>query len=298
MSDIFADKNIYPHKGKIKSHFGGFYDTVFIAFLPFFKVNGQASDKSNYKKSSQISLEEVKKRYPTLKDTPRFGVEFFSYIDTDYPTDKEVFETGEVVGWNKVVKGTGFVDCSELNKALRTSIGALRQVFRRPELVEELNVYTGSQKIWHPTEGCFDVLSKMAIYKSFKLLGKNQIVVADEFYETSLTLNLNEVTDFEFSEKVAGLDRYLYSVDREVLFMIDWDSFFFLIATDQDKLKKINEECLFEGFFCNDDTQHDWDYNDGEVQELLHIEETQKSLTSQLNPKNLDADSGSKKYNN
>ncbi len=29
MTDIFTNKNIYPHKGKIKGHYKDFYETVF-----------------------------------------------------------------------------------------------------------------------------------------------------------------------------------------------------------------------------------------------------------------------------
>ena len=58
MNDIF--NNIYPDEGKIKDHFKDFYDTVFVAFLPFFQVDRQPSDLTNLKKSKQISYEEAK----------------------------------------------------------------------------------------------------------------------------------------------------------------------------------------------------------------------------------------------
>lgn len=281
MNNIFTD-NIYPHKGEIKDHFKDFYyDTVFIAFLPFFQVDRQPTDKANFKKSKQITYEGAEQEIEVLKDIPPFNTSIFSYSNKDYPSDEEIFETGKIIKWNTIIKGAGLADYSELNKAFRTSIGALRQVFRRPELTEKLNSYSDSQNIWYPTEGGFDALSKVAIYKTFKLLGKNQIVVTDEFYETTSILELDKLTDFEFSEKVSYKDYYLYSSDKEVLFTIEWDSFFFLIATDSEKMKKIREESLFEGFLCNDKTQHEWDYKEGELQELLDIEEKQKLFASQ-----------------
>ncbi len=280
MSDIFTD-NIYPHKGEIKDHFKNFYDTVFIALLPFFQVDRQPTDKTNFKKSKQITYEEAKQEIEILKDIPPFNANIFSYSNKDYPSDEEIFETGKVITWETIIKGAELTDYSELNKALKTSIGALRQIFRKPELTKKLNDFTDSRNIWHPTEGGFDTLSKVAIYKTFKLLEKNQIVVTDEFYETTSILELDKLTDFEFSEKVNYKDYYLYSSDKEVLFTIEWDSFFFLIATDSEKMKKISEESLFEGFLCNDKTQHEWDYKEGEFQELLDIEEKQKLLASQ-----------------
>jgi hypothetical protein len=281
MSDIFTDKNIYPHEGKIKDHFKDFYDTVFVAFLPFFQIDRQPTDKTNFKKSKQITFEEAKQEMDFLNNIPKPNAEIYSYSNNEYPTDEEIYKIGKTITWATLIKGAGLADYSELNKALRTSIGAVRKIFQRPELTEKLNKFSDSQNIWHPTEGGFDTLSKVAIYKTFKLLGKNQIIVTDEFYETTSILELDNLSDFEFSEKVSFKDYYVYSVDKEVLFTIEWDSFFFLIATDLKKMQQIIEENLFEGFLCNDKTQHEWDYNEGELKSLLDIEEKQKIKTAQ-----------------
>ena len=42
MKDIFSIQKLYTHQGKIKSHFENHYDSVFIAFLSFFKMNSEA----------------------------------------------------------------------------------------------------------------------------------------------------------------------------------------------------------------------------------------------------------------
>jgi len=279
MNDIF-NNNIYPHEGKIKEHFKDFYDSVFVAFLPFFQVDRQPNDKANLKKAKHITYEEARQEMEFLKDIPKPNAEIYSYSNNEYPTDKEIFDSGQAISWDAIIKGSGLKDYSELNKALRTSIGALRQVFRRPELTEKLNNYTTNQSIWHPTEGGFDILSKVAIYKAFKLLDKNEIIVINEFYETTLTLELDKLTEFEFSEKVGYKDYYIYSSDKELLFTIEWDSFFFLIATGQEKMNKIISSNLFEGFICNEKTEHTWDYKEGEIQKSLDIEEKQKILTA------------------
>lgn len=275
MKDIFKN-NIYPHEGKIKDHFEDFYDTVFVAFLPFFQVERQPTEKTNFKKSKQITFEEAKQEMEFLNDIPKPNAEIYSYSNNEYPTDEEIYKSGKIVTWTMVVKGAGLADYSELNKALRTSIGAIRKIFQRPELTEKLNKFSDSRNIWHPTEGGFDTLSKVAIYKTFKLLGKNQIIVTDEFYETTSILELDSLSDFEFSEKVSFKDYYVYSVDKEVLFTIEWDSFFFLIATNNEKMQQLIKANLFEGFLCNNKTQHEWDYREGELQVLLGIEEKQK----------------------
>ncbi|MGZ5280640.1 MAG: DUF2711 family protein [Bacteroidia bacterium] len=279
MSDIFTDKNIYPHEGKIKDHFKDFYNTVFIAFLPFFQVDRQPDNETNLKKSKQITYVEAKEEIEDLKDIPPFNANIFSYSNKDYPTDEEVYKSGKIISWDTIVKGSGLANYSELNKALRTSIGALRQDFQRPELTEKLNNYTGIHNIWHPTEGGFDTISKISIYNAFKLLGKNQVIVIDEFYETTSTLELNNLTEIDFAEKVGYKDYFIFSSDKELLFTIEWDSFFFLIATDKDKMNKIISGKLFEGFLCDEKTEHNWDYEEGEIQKYLDIEEKQKLLT-------------------
>jgi hypothetical protein len=282
MTDIFADKKIYPHEGKIKDHFKVFYESAFIAFLPFFKVNRQHTDNTNFKKSKQITHEEARRELDILKDIPPFNANIYSYSNKDYPTEQEIFDSGQAISWDTIIKGSGLKDNSELNKALWTSIGALRQFFSRPDLTEKLNNYTTNQSIWHPTEGGFDILSKVAIYKAFKLLNKNEIIVTDEFYETTSKLELDKLTDFEFSEKVGYKDYFIYSSDKELLFTLEWDSFFFLIATGQEKMNKIISSNLFEGFLCNEKTEHTWDYEEGEIQKYLDIEEKQKLLTTEL----------------
>ena len=279
MSDIF-NNNIYPHEGKIKDHFKDFYDSVFVAFLPFFQVDRQPTDKANLKKAKHITYEDAKQEMEFLKDIPKPNAEIYSYSNNEYPTDKEIFEKGKAVVWSEIINGAGLNDFSELNKALRTSIGALRKVFQRPGLTEKVNDYTDSQNIWHPTEGGFDTLSKVAVYKTFKLLGKNQIIITDEFYETTSILDIDKLSDFEFTEKVSFKDYYLYSEDKKILFTIEWDSFFFLIATGQENMNKIISSNLFEGFVCNEKTEHNWDYEDGEIQKYLDIEERQKLLTA------------------
>lgn len=283
MSDIFTDNNIYPHKEKIKDHFKDFYNTAFVAFLPFFKVEKPRAEKTNYKKSKQITFDEAIENLEIFKDIPEFDADIFSYRNDDYPSSSEIFNTGVAIRWKDIIKGAELENSSELNKALRTSIGGLRQFFQRPELAKKLNNYTDSESIWHPTEGSFDAISLVAIYKVFKLLRKNQIVLVDEFYKKTRIIELNKLNEFEFHEKVDFKDYYLYSSDREILFTIEWDSFFFLIATNNDNMRQILDANLFEGFLCEDTTIHNWDYKEGELQALLVDEE--KQITNEAKTK-------------
>jgi len=261
MGNIFDDEKLYPNEGAIKKHFKDHYDTVFIALLPFFQLDREETDKANLKKAKLLSHEEALKEIDFLKNLPEANREIYSYDNERYPADKDIFREGKAIPWKNIVNDSTLTGYAELNTALRTSIGALNRNFTRPDLMEKLNNFTDRESIYHPTEGAFGMLSKMAIYKAFKLLGKNQIMITDEFYENTSTVNLDQLTEYEFCDEIGGKDYYLYSADKETLFTIEWDSFFFLIATDQNKMDQLIASNLFEGFLCNDDTDHYWEYS-------------------------------------
>ncbi|PKB15274.1 DUF2711 family protein [Flavobacterium sp. 5] len=275
MRNIFEGKNIYPHDGKIKDHFKDFYNSVYVAYLPFFRIENHLSKSDNYKKFEKITLENAKKEIDVLNNIQVPIAEILSYSNEDYPTDFEIYNNGKIINWKTIINEIGLKDNTDINKALRTSIGALRKIFNKPELSEKLNTYTTKNNIWNPTEGNFDVFSKIGIYRIFKLFNKNEILFVDEFYENIKTINLNEFTEYEFLEKFDYNDYYIYSTDKEIMFTIEWDSFFFLIATDEIKMDIIISEKYFEGFLCDNKTTHNWDYLDGELEKLLEIEKRQ-----------------------
>jgi hypothetical protein len=275
-NDIFKEKNIYPTGEKIKEHFRDFYDSVFVAYLPFFQVENHKSKTNNYKKLEKTTFAEAKKEVEILNNIQIPNAEIFSYSNEDYPTDLEIFDNGKIVKWETIIKEAKLKDKTELNKALRTSIGALREIFKKPKLSEKLNSFTAENSIWNPTEGTFDVFSKLGIYRTFKLFNKNEIIIVDEFFEKIYSINIAEISEYEFLEKVDFNDYYIYSSDKEILFTIEWDSFFFLIATDNNKMERIVSTKYFEGFLCDSETAHDWDYLPGELEKILKIEKKQK----------------------
>ena len=67
-NDIFKENNIYPNGEKIKEHFKDFYDSIFVAYLPFFKIENQKSKINNYKKLEKITFEEAKKEIEILNN--------------------------------------------------------------------------------------------------------------------------------------------------------------------------------------------------------------------------------------
>lgn len=271
--DIFKEQKLYPNgEDSILSNFARFYDSVFIAYLPFFRLKKHNLEKVSVQKSHQISFEEFKAGDEVFGNLPDFNADVYSYENDEYPEDEAIFENAEIVSWKEVKIGANFKDDAELYKALKTSIGSYRKVFERVNLREKLNDFTEKEKIFHPSEGNFEVLSKIEIYNALKSLGKNKIVVIDEFYENEKELNLNFISLKEFVEKVEATDYYIYAKDKSVLFTIEWDSFFYLICSDKKTIDEVLRKSKIEGFFCTNKTKHTWEWNEEEFIKLLESE--------------------------
>ncbi|MBF0695406.1 MAG: DUF2711 family protein [Flavobacterium sp.] len=273
MSDILNNNynNLYPHEGSIIEFFAERFSSAFITLLPFFQVENQ-NNSGNFKKSKIISFEEAQKDIDVLKNIQSPNATIYSYSNDDFPADEEVFHNGKRITWKDIVEKSGLKNEAELNKALRTSIGALREVFIQPKLAQKLQDFTQSKQIYNPVEGSFDIISKKAIYETLKKHGKNMVFVIDEFYEKEKYLNLEQLTEWEFVEKIENGDKYILSEDQKILFSIEWDSFFFIIASNNELIESIKTSELFEGFECNSETTHNWDYDKGEIDKLLEIE--------------------------
>lgn len=108
----------------------------------------------------------------------------------------------------------------------------------------------------------------MSIYQTFALLKKTDIVIVDEFNYKSFNSNLTSsesVDNFsstnakEFCDKIE-FEKYIYSSDKEILFALECESPFFVIATSKANMDKIISHSLFEGFLCDETTTQWWYY--------------------------------------
>ncbi len=192
-------------------------------------------------------------------------------------SEQEIHQTVKPISWETIRVEAGFQDLSELYKALKTSIGSVRPIFATPDMAVQLNDYLELTGFQSPVEGAYDTFTKVAIYQTFELLGEQKIVVTDEFYESSYTLDLSEMNAFEFAEKLAGDAYYIYPENRRFLIAMEWDSYFFLITSGAEEMKKIRSSEFFEGFLCDADTEHIWQYLPGELETLLAKEHEQRS---------------------
>lgn len=264
--DIYNDKRLHPgFDNLIKEHYKDFYDTVFISFTPFFKIGNDDLPNCNFQKAHQITFEQAQQERDIFKKMPKPKARIYSYQNDNYPGDKAILEKGIAVSWEEVKTGCGFENIGDINKALKTSIGVYKSVFEKEDFVTRLLNFTATNKVFLPTEGHFEVFSKVEILKAFRLLGKTTIFIEDESQEQKIELDISDITIEKFIDAISFKDYYLYDKEREILFAVGWDDFFFLICSNAENIKQLNSDLDFEGFYCNETTEASWEMTKEEI---------------------------------
>jgi len=70
-----------------------------------------------------------------------------------------------------------FGSLADVHKALKTAIGHYRKEFSREDLAKQLLDCANEQQIFLPSEGQFDVFSKITILNAFRHLKKLSLIV-------------------------------------------------------------------------------------------------------------------------
>lgn len=261
MSSIFETNRLYPdYDTPIKRYFADYFDCVYVCFSPFFilKENKEGTCSN---RSKIISLEELQAADIIFKNLdPSVNRVIYSNDNFSYPATEEIVSKGLIITWKYIKEKASFANYSEINTALRTSIGALRSDFERKDLQKKLDAFTDQESIYNPGEGRITPLSLVQIYLCLRSLKKFELVVTDEFFENRFTINLLDVTCSEFIEKTFGY-MYYFPKDRSLLFTIEWDSFFYLITGNEKLLRGLIKAFGFEGFYATDVTTHSWEYD-------------------------------------
>lgn len=261
--NIFEKQQFYTYDVPFQMHFAGLFDSVFISWFPFFKIACKPGKTSSFKKSFEISLDDIRAIDPIFNKIQASNAVIYT-SNKDYPERSVILTHGQEVSWNEVKTGAGFQNFSELYKALKTSIGAYNHAFSRRGLAERLQTFLEKEQFWQPGEGAFDPITLRKIYSSFMILGKPNIIVEDEFLETKRELYLPSLTIDEFAEEIGGKDYYIYDIDRSLLFVTEWDSFFHLICSSSENVERIVSDLRFEGFYADSTTIHGWEHLDNE----------------------------------
>lgn len=265
--NIFKKQKFYPsEETPIKDQYAGTFDSVFLSFIPFFKIDERHLSKSSFQRNHQITYAQFKSANPDLNLPENTSRDIYSNDNPDYPTDDEIRQYGSVVTWSDVLSGVGFESFAEIDRALGTTIGHYKAVFARQDLADRLLQYAENSRTFLPENGTFDVFSKRAILKAFRELGKTTLVIHNEFLDKKTALDIAELTDEEFCNKIDYKDYYIHDIEENLLFAIDWDDFFFLISTSTEMMERVLADGTFEGFHCDDSMKINWELGGDELQ--------------------------------
>ncbi|AZQ63120.1 DUF2711 family protein [Flammeovirga pectinis] len=266
---VIEDKNLYPdEKTPLLNHYSDF-DSVYIALLPFFKLYRENYSSFSSKKIATIDDINDIEDEEIINILKTSNTVIYASND-DYPNNEEILEKGIIVTWSEIISNTKIQNNRDLNKALMTSIGGYKKKLQREDLLEILNNHTINNEIWHPTEGLFDTFSISLIYKLLIHINIKSVIIEDETYENSRTIDIQTLTEKEFQEMINSDDYYIYTDDKSLLFSISWDFFFFFIAINENVISKELVENIFEGFWANEKTNHLWTWKEGEMEKILN----------------------------
>jgi len=263
MDNIFDNNFLYPgYDDLLKEYFRDYFDSVFICLSPFFQLKNGGENYKSLRQANLTSLEELQEKNQTFKNlAPSDNRVIYSYDNTNYPEFNTIINTGLPVKWQYIIDNTNFKNFSQVNLALKNSIGALSKDFKRQDLQQQLDDFTKEHYIYQPTEGRITALSLISIYKCLMAVGKLEVIVSDEFFYDRKTINISQLTAEEFATLVRGY-MYFFPIDRSLLFTIEWDSFYFLICGSKVLLDEIVPKFDFEGFFSDNETFHNWYANE------------------------------------
>jgi hypothetical protein len=271
--DLFENKKLYPldEKTPLLEHFKEYFDTIKICFLPFFIVNKLEMEERTTENVQQITFEELKKEdnfSELFKNIEDINTEIFTR-NKNYPSEKNISQNGKKVLWEEIIRETKLNSFREVNRALKTSIGAYKLPLRRFDLLKELEKYTKIHNIWHPSEEHFDFFTKRSIYRTFKLLGKEKIIIVEDYSKKKI-VNIKDLTEIEFIQSIGYSDFQIYSLDNSILFKVRLDDFFYIIASTSKIMSFLNKTNEFEGFIVNNKDSYLWDWDEGEIDNILN----------------------------
>lgn len=244
---------LYPPEDEpVLNYFRDYFDSVFIALIPFSKFCDKKIEDFRKLKTLNQEIKYIKDR---ISDRYRF--EKYPYFEESL-TDVEEYFYCEKLYWKDILEITQIENYRSLHRALLTSIGALKKEWEEKELKERLVRYASSYKFWLPGEGSYDVFSKAEMFKLFNEYKLSKINVVEEFNQTNKNIDLHNLSELQFIKTIEHKDYYIFSEHKEILFTIDWDYFFFFICIDSQKISKDSIENKFDGFWANSEDSHLW----------------------------------------
>ncbi len=251
-----------PDDTPIMGWYDGVYSHGFVALHPFFTIEGLDPNACEH---GTLVL--------SGREAPReFGLmEWADEEAAQRRVGKEITAEGvgglakrygQQVSWRMMCQQGNFGNHCELDRALRTGIGGLRQDLADTAASNRLAYYCSEHRIFTPNEGRFEPLMQSSLASLFRGAGFLEAMVGDEFGDDERLVNINLLERDELWDGMTELPQYgikrLIAPDHSLLVWVHWDSFYTLILGTADSLRELRIDRSFEGFWCSDETDTYW----------------------------------------
>lgn len=183
--------------------------------------------------------------------------------DTSYPGNPYIRKYGQPVYWQTIMQAIGCSDLRRFYIGMHTSIGALLQEYQDKEMAKLITEYEKQANIYYPIEGFF---APLLIEPITHYISHEQ--TDDLFYLAELEKEpevLSVKTTIQECDLAGHLRGSLFDVNVTRLATVDWDDFFTVIYGSSDQLAALLANNPMEGFFCDEQTLHDWCWQDRPV---------------------------------
>jgi hypothetical protein len=251
----------YPSYDKpFLESWNGRFESVFVALHPFFQLPGTDPYAEGYAVSSHTSGISARNEFSASEDAGfknlpgKLGevmgdARFIASLS--HPKGTDWLAESRALSWTAVAEETGLQTRERVGTALLAMIGAIRGKF--PEEVSRLVGFCERTKTFPPSEGSFQPLHFASFLDLFKRAG-SQVVMFQEEFDDRPVLDL-AFSEFEPNQPYRGS---LYSTDKSALIVVDWDSYFTLVAGPRALLEPWVEDHALDGFFADKTTTHHW----------------------------------------
>lgn len=238
-------------------YYRGIFDCAYVCLHPFVYIPGidPASfiPKSLKPDSEPLSLEMVNKIAAEWRE--------IHAMDPAITVNLEK-QQGQAIRWETVREACGFQSIKDVNRALLSSILALRDKYIDHSVAAEVRSYCKANKIFLPNEDFIQTIMEHQLACLLKELGKEWTVLSDRdggvqsSFKTDLLVE--EKRAWQFADIFRTLISLMYPADNSLLIFVPYDTFTTIICGQHDVLHQLKLERRFEGFWANSETDDSW----------------------------------------
>ena len=240
---------------------GGRFESVFVALHPFYQLPGTDPYAEGYAVSLHATGVSAQNEFSAAEETAFRGLpgklgevmgdaRFIASLSHPEGTDW-LADSPRALTWTDVAEGTGLGTQERVGTALLAMIGAIRGKF--PDEVSRLVGFCERTRTFPPTEGSFQPMHYACFLDLFRR-SSSPVVMFQEEFEGQPVLDL-AYSEFDPIWPHRGS---LFSADKSVLIVVDWDSYFTLVAGPRSLLGSWAEDYALDGFFADETTTHHW----------------------------------------